>query len=257
VLVAESVDFFREEHFTFFCRSKISQKSENRMGPTKATADGASAMNYQLQKPTEGRPRRGSLPELKTAEKASAEKKVPTGPRANPLYKTRLCMNFQSTGSCPYTEKCQFAHGAKELEKWESWRSSHKSDDDKKDEGGDGSSVTDEGTRSRSHSLEKTARTMSTDFGSPQSLKWDANTPLKGSSIVDDENTPLSTFSNFSLWSSMLDDLENDHTHASDETGGNRPRAATYDNISQLRDAPTLFPCPPVLAKLTKLNLSH
>jgi len=226
------------------------------MGPTKATAEMQLSQQF---KSVEGRPRRGSLPELKTAEKVSAEKKVPTGPRANPLYKTRLCMNFQSTGSCPYTEKCQFAHGVKELEKWESWRSSHKSDDGKKDDVADNNSQTDEGTRSRSQSLEKAGRTMSAEFGSPKSVNWDATTPVKGSSIPDEHHTPLSTFSNFSLWSSMLDDVESDHIRASEETrgNGNRPRAATYDNISQLRDAPTLFPCPPVIATLPKLNLSH
>jgi hypothetical protein len=230
------------------------------MGPT--TKDVA---HQKPESSSSGRPRRGSVPDLKSAEKVSAEKKVPTGPRANPLYKTRLCMNFQSTGVCPYTEKCQFAHGVKELEKWESWRSSHKSDDGKKEGGGDTSSQ--EGSRSRSQSLEKTTtRTVSSgshDFGSPQSLYWEVNTPSK-SAALDDENTPLSTLSNFSLWSSMLDDIENDRPliphvlvhrpSSNDEAGGNRPRAATYDNISQLRDAPTLFPCPPVLSKL---NLSH
>jgi hypothetical protein len=226
------------------------------MGPSKTTVE---MQHSHQQKAVEARPRRGSLPELKTAEKASAEKKVPTGPRANPLYKTRLCMNFQSTGSCPYTEKCQFAHGVKELEKWENWRSLHKSEDEKREDGVDSSSQTDEGTRSRSQSLEKAERTMSADFGSPKSSNWDVSTPLKNSFVLNEHNTPLSTASNFSLWSTMLDDLENDHSHAGAEAGGsgNRPRAATYDNISQLRDAPTLFPSPPVLAPFTKLNISH
>ncbi|KAJ2888753.1 hypothetical protein FB639_000425 [Coemansia asiatica] len=34
---------------------------------------------------------------------------------ANPLYKTRLCARFTEKGECPYNEKCQFAHGEKEL----------------------------------------------------------------------------------------------------------------------------------------------
>ena len=30
-------------------------------------------------------------------------------------YKTELCKKFQSTGFCPYGNKCQFAHGKEEL----------------------------------------------------------------------------------------------------------------------------------------------
>ena len=30
-------------------------------------------------------------------------------------YKTELCEKFQSTGFCPYGNKCQFAHGKEEL----------------------------------------------------------------------------------------------------------------------------------------------
>jgi hypothetical protein len=232
------------------------------MGPTKGSAMSEAQGGHD--KSEVARPRRGSVPDLKTADKASAEKKIPTGPRANPLYKTRLCMNFQSTGSCPYTEKCQFAHGVKELEKWESWRTSHKPDDAKEGE----DSLSQEGSRSRSQSLEKTmTRTVSSDshdFGSPQSSSWEFSTPLKSSSsVADHESTPVSTMSKFSLWSCVLDDVENERPHllvhrpSSQESGGDRPRAATYDNMSQLRDAPTLFPCPPVLATLTRLNLSH
>ena len=238
------------------------------MGPTKTTEQVPVAKAA-----TEARPRRGSLPDLKSSDKtsdkasaaaaaaAAAEKKVPTGPRANPLYKTRLCMNFQSTGSCPYTEKCQFAHGVKELEKWENWRNAHKSDDAKRDHGDESSS---EEARSRSQSFDKMMRSHSSgdshDFGSPQSLSWDVSTPLKGSSTLGDENTPLSGASNFSLWSSLLDDIENDRPPARSRPT-NRTRAATYDctydNISQLRDAPTLFNCPPILPNFGKHNGAH
>lgn len=31
------------------------------------------------------------------------------------LFKTEMCAKFQSTGSCPYNTKCQFAHGLEEL----------------------------------------------------------------------------------------------------------------------------------------------
>ena len=34
---------------------------------------------------------------------------------SNPRYKTTLCKKFMSTQSCPYAEKCQFAHGEQEL----------------------------------------------------------------------------------------------------------------------------------------------
>jgi hypothetical protein len=215
------------------------------MGPTKATIEATP-------RSSDSRPRRGSLPELKSPDKASAEKKVPTGPRANPLYKTRLCMNFQTTGSCPYTEKCQFAHGVKELEKWENWRVSHKSEESKS-----GHESSSEGSRSRSQSFDKSSRTLSSeshDFGSPQSLNWEVSTPLKETTTSLDEHVPLCALSNFSFWSSMLDDNEYEKPQRAETS---RPRAATYDNISQLRDAPTLFPSPPVLSSLNKLNLSH
>jgi len=32
----------------------------------------------------------------------------------NPLYKSKLCKNWLANGSCPYNEKCQFAHGTAE-----------------------------------------------------------------------------------------------------------------------------------------------
>ncbi|KAJ9081747.1 hypothetical protein DSO57_1011341 [Entomophthora muscae] len=31
------------------------------------------------------------------------------------LYKTEMCASFSSTGTCPYTTKCKFAHGLHEL----------------------------------------------------------------------------------------------------------------------------------------------
>ena len=34
---------------------------------------------------------------------------------ANPRYKTILCKKFASKQSCPYGDKCQFAHGSQEL----------------------------------------------------------------------------------------------------------------------------------------------
>ena len=34
---------------------------------------------------------------------------------SNPRYKTSLCKNFTSGQTCPYGEKCQFAHGDHEL----------------------------------------------------------------------------------------------------------------------------------------------
>jgi len=218
------------------------------MGPSKQV-DQATMSSKASHDPA--RPRRGSLPELKSS--AEKEKKVPTGPKANPLYKTRLCMNYQSTGSCPYTDKCQFAHGIKELEKWEQWRSSHKPSESSKS-----SDEHSEGTRSRSQSLEKSGRTVSSDsrdatqesFGSPQSTSWEMQTPVKRE-LAKSDLTPISgplSDSSFSLWSTMLDDLDSEHPIP---WSNNRPRAATYDstydNISQLRDAPTLFPSPPVL----------
>ena len=219
------------------------------MGPTKMTENNPASSQVKLPE----RPRRGSLPDLKAADKAG-EKKVPTGPRANPLYKTRLCMNFQSTGSCPYTDKCQFAHGAKELEKWEAWRNAHKIDESKQD----GQSES-EGSRSRSQSLEKAIQTSAYegfDFGSPVSgTSYEVSTPVLSSlnSVLDD--TPASLRSSFSLWSAQLDELDHrDRPFRPELRGRAATYDSTYDNISQLSDAPTLFPLPPVLPNLGRLS---
>jgi len=45
-------------------------------------------------------------------------KKKTTGPYHNSKYKAKMCRNWVKEGTCPYSEKCQFAHGAAELEKW-------------------------------------------------------------------------------------------------------------------------------------------
>ena len=36
----------------------------------------------------------------------------------NVLYKTRACRNWEESGWCSYGRKCQFAHGAEELQYW-------------------------------------------------------------------------------------------------------------------------------------------
>lgn len=46
-------------------------------------------------------------------------KKKTTGPVHNSKYKAKLCNNWMTRGVCPYHEKCQFAHGVEEIEKWE------------------------------------------------------------------------------------------------------------------------------------------
>ena len=38
---------------------------------------------------------------------------------ANPRYKTTLCKKFSSGQTCPYGDKCQFAHGTQELRLFE------------------------------------------------------------------------------------------------------------------------------------------
>jgi len=203
------------------------------------------------------RPRRSSLPELKSTDK-SAEKKVPTGPRANPLYKTRLCMNFQSTGSCPYTDKCQFAHGAKELEKWEAWRSSHKGDEHKPDAPQLDGAMEGAEPRSRSQSFEKSIRTPSIEssgFGSPQSVSsFEISTPVMSSvsSVLDE--TPFCLRSTFSLWSAKLDELDSERPFRPELRGRASTFDSTYDNMAQLSDAPTLFSSPPVLHSLGRLS---
>jgi hypothetical protein len=203
------------------------------------------------------RARRGSLPELK----APPEKKVPTGPRANPLYKTRLCMNFQSTGSCPYTDKCQFAHGVQELEEWESWRNTHFPDEKKDREDGvdDHDSYlsptffNEISSRSRSHSEEGFGMSMlhSREDLKPSFLNWDLNTPNK-----KDTSSIATSPSNFSYWSHLIDDIENEQPLSTPDRARASTHDSTYDNMSQLKDAPTLFSFPPVLPNLSKMKFS-
>jgi len=50
--------------------------------------------------------------------KGPRSKKKTTGPVHNSRYKAKLCKNWTKTGNCPYYEKCQFAHGTQELDKW-------------------------------------------------------------------------------------------------------------------------------------------
>ena len=50
-------------------------------------------------------------------------KKKTTGPIHNPRYKSILCDHWERNGgTCPYAEKCQFAHGPAELAKWQAHR---------------------------------------------------------------------------------------------------------------------------------------
>jgi len=217
------------------------------MGPTKTAEGMASQAKHS------DRPRRGSLPELKltTTEKAVGEKKVPTGPRANPLYKTRLCMNFQSTGVCPYTDKCQFAHGVQELEQWEQWRKKNGQKEEVKREG----ELQSNESRSRSQSMEKTSRTPSIeeyDFGSPQStasLDFLSSPVMSSVNSVLDE-TPVSMRTEFSLWSAKWNDTEIERPFRPELRGRAATFDTTYDNMAQLSDAPTLFASPPILPGL-------
>lgn len=186
------------------------------------------------------RPRRGSLPELR-----SAEKKPPTGPRANPLYKTRLCMNFQATGICPYTDKCQFAHGEKELEKWESWRNSHKAAD-----------------QSRRGSLSSDPH--GTDVRSPSdSMDGPLSTPPLGALRYQGVPMNMDEFFDGSPALSSVNSVLDEHMESFPEDSTpvpqRRGRAATfdvtYDNMSQLRDAPTLFARPPIFGSVMRSSL--
>jgi hypothetical protein len=204
--------------------------------------------------------------ELDSPDKNTMDKKTPTGPRANPLYKTRLCMNFQTTGSCPYTEKCQFAHGVTELEKWESWRVSHKPDENSKrlDTAFPSlHSMSDNGS-SRSRSISGDTRREicldsfddHEDSHSINHLNWDSYTPVKL-----EENSPyFSSPQSFSLWSVIVDEIEGESS-VTEHSDGDRGRSATvdstYDNMSQLRDAPTLFSVPPILPKYSKSKPSN
>ena len=51
---------------------------------------------------------------LKVINKNLIKIKTLQGP-ANPRYKTTLCKKFSSGQTCPYGDKCQFAHGQQEL----------------------------------------------------------------------------------------------------------------------------------------------
>mmetsp|Transcript_631 Transcript_631/g.642 ORF Transcript_631/g.642 Transcript_631/m.642 type:complete len:225 (+) Transcript_631:147-821(+) len=58
-----------------------------------------------------------------TTQSKLRNKKKTTGPVHNSRYKVTLCKNWIKAGTCPYFEKCQFAHGMQELQKWTNKRS--------------------------------------------------------------------------------------------------------------------------------------
>jgi len=100
----------------------------------------------------EGRPRRASIGSDKgdtplrvrrssvtsnSSTPTAVAKAGGTGPSRNPLYKTSMCANYMSTGTCPYHGRCQFARafrgvgflgtdahadGQDELELWQAKR---------------------------------------------------------------------------------------------------------------------------------------
>lgn len=208
------------------------------------------------------RPRRGSVPELK-------EKRTVQGPRANQLFKTKMCNNWAVSGTCPYGLKCQFAHGAAELAKWEAWRvarqqqqdvngkeelhpggsrlGSFRFDTGSSDEGLDGPSLGGVrlGNRFSDLSLETRSRSRSEhdDFEHRQLggriMSWQGGTshitPVK-----QQQAAPLfSPGENFSLWSSsrLVESKEDSPQHDS------RSRAGTLDSADSApqRNAPANF----------------
>ena len=52
---------------------------------------------------------------IKINNNSSLIKNILEEQQAKQKYKTELCKKFQSTGKCPYGNKCQFAHGKDEL----------------------------------------------------------------------------------------------------------------------------------------------
>eukprot|EP00924_Labyrinthula_sp_SR-Ha-C_P005403 augustus_masked-scaffold_1-processed-gene-30.1-mRNA-1 protein AED:1.00 eAED:1.00 QI:0/-1/0/0/-1/1/1/0/268 len=73
-----------------------------------ASSESSESINF----PTDQRSRFLSVVET------SKPKKKTTGPVHNAKYKAKLCKNWVNKGVCPYYEKCQFAHGEHEVQKW-------------------------------------------------------------------------------------------------------------------------------------------
>ena len=92
-------------------RSDISRHDKGR--PSSLTPTPAMSSNYERISCRGGTKGSGNA-----ASSRSKSKKKTTGPVHNARYKAKLCKNWSKTGSCPYFEKCQFAHGSQELEKW-------------------------------------------------------------------------------------------------------------------------------------------
>lgn len=56
------------------------------------------------------------LPQFTNMSKISLIKNIIKAEKnLDPKYKTEICKKFQTTGKCPYGEKCRFAHGKQEL----------------------------------------------------------------------------------------------------------------------------------------------
>ncbi len=98
------------------------------------------------------------------------------GPIHNSRYKAKMCNNWIKLGSCPYFEKCQFAHGTHEMEKWANRRARSKSENREnsfpKNQTEDyiQRKRTDKDHKSHEDNVIKTTRTNSTLFNSWQTI---------------------------------------------------------------------------------------
>lgn len=69
---------------------------------------------------------------VNSKEKPNCPKVKTTGPLHNARYKLKMCRQFEKHGVCPYYQKCQFAHGAAELNKWKRYHEKVKRNEDSK-----------------------------------------------------------------------------------------------------------------------------
>jgi hypothetical protein len=157
-----------------------------------------------------------------------------TGPAKNPLYKTQLCANFSAMNTCPYSTRCQFAHGQDELERWKSWRLENAKSD---------TPIRSPAEEQPEEDCPDSPRAGGPASAAPEPVVVDFSLFQRDASKGGRRaSAPPAAFASLPA-----------HP-APPQAAPARERAATYDNISQLSVSPTLH-LPDLLREITGQSL--
>jgi len=96
--------------FCFHCDEKEEEKEEEKDWITSAPYEEEEVVQGQRQEKQEKQ-------EKQKKQKKKKKKVWPMNIKKKSLYKTEMCEKWLEYGTCPYSEKCLFAHGRRELRK--------------------------------------------------------------------------------------------------------------------------------------------